>query len=232
MRSLWLASAALVLSTGIACAQTAAAPAATNSANGPVETNPGLSPGQTTPPASTGQTTLAPAAPDSSASAAPAPDSGPGTPTETAPGASPGKTGPNTGAEQAVAPSSDQSASTSMPEAPKTHHWRHMEGGPLPADGSAAMYLHLARDAIRHNDKSRAEDALSHAETRILTRAVPQSSAIPVDDSPAIASIQHARQALSAGNMSQASSDTDMAMHQIHHGTMGGMGMQGPAPTE
>ena len=247
MRSLWLASAALIVSTGIACAQTStAAPAATNSTNGPVQTNPGLSPGQTTPPPSTsgqsmtspGAASMAPAGPGNSTAAnAPAPDGAANAPIESSPGSSPGKTGPNT-QDQAIAPpaqpATHQSASAATPEGEGKHHMRHPHhmGGPLPAEASAAAYLHVARDALRHNDKARADDALSHAETRILTRAVPQSASIPTDDSPAISSIEHARQALAAGNLSEASSDTEAAMHEIHHGPMANMGMGASKPAE
>ncbi len=93
-------------------------------------------------------------------------------------------------------------------------------GGAMPEDASAARYLHIAKFAIRHNDKARADDALSRAETRLLTRAVPQSSAIPTDDSPAVTAIEQARQALRSDNWHEASADTDMAMHNMHHEMM------------
>jgi hypothetical protein len=94
----------------------------------------------------------------------------------------------------------------------------------MPADGAPGMYLHIAKMAIMHHDKATADDALSHAETRLLSRAVPADQGSATDESPAVTSIEHARMALSSGNMMVASSDTSMAMSQIHHGAMGGMG--------
>jgi hypothetical protein len=76
----------------------------------------------------------------------------------------------------------------------------------MPADGSPGTYLHIAKMAILHHDKATADDALSHAETRLLSRAVPADEASATDDSPAITSIEHARMALSSGNMTEASS--------------------------
>jgi hypothetical protein len=97
----------------------------------------------------------------------------------------------------------------------------------LPADADAGSYLHMAKEAIAHHDKARADDALAHAETRLLSRAVPQSDTNPVDDNPAIKSIEQARAALNSGDMDTAKSDTDMAMHQMHHhmGPMASTGM-------
>jgi hypothetical protein len=97
---------------------------------------------------------------------------------------------------------------------PMMHHMM------MPADASAGIYLHIAQTAMKHHDKTTADDALSHAETRLLTRAVPQGATIPVDDSPAISAIESARKALASGNMMQASTDTSTAMSQMH----GGMG--------
>ena len=55
-----------------------------------------------------------------------------------------------------------------------------------------------------------ADDALSHAETRLLDRVVPQGQ-IMADDSPSIQSIESARKALQSGDYSQASMDTKQA---------------------
>jgi hypothetical protein len=88
----------------------------------------------------------------------------------------------------------------------------------MPQEASAGAYLHIAKAAIRHDDKMTADDALSRAETRLLTRVVAQG-AIPTDDSPAVMSIENARKALANGNMMEASSDTGMAISQMHGDT-------------
>jgi len=103
----------------------------------------------------------------------------------------------------------------------------------LPADADAKTYLHIAATAIKHHDKALAEEALSHAETRLLTRAVPAAAAASPDDSTAVTAIEHAREALMSGDYSTAASDTRMAMH-AHHGMgmspMGGSdAMGGPS---
>jgi hypothetical protein len=92
----------------------------------------------------------------------------------------------------------------------------------LPANANTGTYLHIAKMAIHKHELARADDALSHAETRLLTRSVPADSGSLADNSPAVSSIEHARSALSAGNYAQASSDTDTAMQQAH-GDIGGM---------
>lgn len=176
MRSLWLASAAFIVSAGIACAQTPSpAPA-------PAETSPGMSPGNMAAPPST---------PTPPSTMAPAPQS-------QAPGTTSGSMG-------------------------MTHPMHHNMSG-MPANGSAGTYLHIAKTAVRNHNKAMAEEALSRAETRLLTRAVPQSSTIPADDSPAVTAIEHARAAIRSGDMQQASADIDTAMHQMHQGSMSGMG--------
>ncbi len=229
MRSTMLASTAAILFTaGIACAQTMSpAPAPTGAPNGPVETAPGLSPGNTTPPNSAAGASTSMAAPSTQAassqaatntmSPAPAPTGATNGPVETAPGLSPGKsTAPNAvGGTQAASNMADPAA---QPPMKKHHHHKYM--GMMASDTGAAGYLRTAKMDIGKHDKSGAEDALSHAETRLLTRSVPQSETTPVDDSPAITSIENARKALSSGDMTEASTDTDLAMSQMHHGHM------------
>jgi len=109
--------------------------------------------------------------------------------------------------------------------APK-HHWKH-SGETMPANADASTYLHMAKQAIAHHDKARADDALAHAETRLLSRAVPQTDTNPVDDNPAIKSIEQARAALNSGDMDTAKTDTDTAIEQAHHhmGPMASTGM-------
>jgi len=97
---------------------------------------------------------------------------------------------------------------------PWHHHWSHSGSTALPEDASATTYLHIAKSAIWHHNVSLADDALSHAETRLLDRSVPQGQ-ITADDSPSVQSIERARQALRAGNYSQASADTKQAASSI-----------------
>jgi len=230
MRSLWLASAAFMISAGIACAQTqGAAPAPNGAASAPVETTPGNSPGKTAPPASDmqGQNSMAPMGSNMGAPA-PAPNGAANAPQETPAGASPGKTAPASAQSHVTSTGAAQTASTAAESSTTTpaHHWHH--GAALPAEGSASEYLRIAKAAIRHHDTARAEDALSHAETRMLTRSVPQAAAIPVDDSPAVTDIEHARAALRAGDLQEAANDTDMALHEAHHGMMEQAGSTAP----
>jgi len=116
-----------------------------------------------------------------------------------------------------------------MAEAKPAHHGYGSYS--VPDNASADRYLHIASDAIKHHNKSEADDALSHAETRLLTRAVPASSNMTPDDSPRIGAIENARKALSTGDFQTAADDTRQAMHG-HMGGMGHMGaMNGPDST-
>jgi hypothetical protein len=103
-------------------------------------------------------------------------------------------------------------ASTQTGQAPgpmySHHHWSSTSA--MPADASAATYLHIAKSAIGHHNVTLADDALSNAETQLLDRAVPQGQVMP-DNSPSIQSIESARKALHAGDYSQASADTNQA---------------------
>jgi len=111
-----------------------------------------------------------------------------------------------------------QKASASGGAMTSTRNWAY---GGMPANGDARTYLRIARMDIQHHDKSGADEALSRAETRVLTRSVPASGSM-TDDSPMVTAIENARQAVGAGNFHEAALDTDMAMH--HH-MSGGMGM-------
>lgn len=97
-------------------------------------------------------------------------------------------------------------------------------GAAMPADADAGQYLKIASKAIKQHNKMMADDALSHAETRMLDRAVPASAGAQPDASPAVAAIEHAREALSSGDYRTAADDTKMAMHE-RHGMMGGSAM-------
>jgi hypothetical protein len=195
MRTLWLASTALLLTAGMACAQNAPAPspAPTGGLASPLASPaPGASPGSMAPSSNSG----APMSGMSSNGTSGSGMSGNPAPAMTAatPGAAPGKT------------------AQSSPNAPAHHPWHHHWSGAasMPQDASASTYLHIASTAIGHHNAVLADDALSHAETRLLDRSVPQGR-VAADNSPAIQSIESARQALKAGNFSQASTDAHQA---------------------
>lgn len=120
--------------------------------------------------------------------------------------------------------SSGQMASTHVGSA--MAHTAMSGGGymALPENAEPGTYLRIASKAIKQHNKMLADDALSHAETRMLDRAVPASSGATADDSPGVTAIEHARQALASGDYETAASDTRMAMHD-RHGMMGGAGM-------
>jgi hypothetical protein len=174
MRSLLLASAAVLLTTGIACAQMSS-PAAAGSAGEPVA-QPGAPAGQD---AVTNR---------QSAST-------------------------QTGTMGQKAADSNMGSMGSG-----SHHWAD---GAMPENGDARTYLRIARMDIRQHDRAGADEALSRAETRVLTRSVPADGSM-TDASPMVTAIENARQAVNAGNYQQAGVETDMAMH--HH-MSGGMGM-------
>ncbi len=217
MRSVWLASAAIILSAGAAMAQTSmTSPAPTGAPNAAMAA-PNASPGSMAPAGGTTTTTPAYSGQNSiktSTTTSPAPTGAPNAAQMTPPGASPGNT----------APAKNMAMNdTAAPKPMKATMYGHggNSGGMMPANADTKTYLKMASEAIRHHDKARADDALSHAETRILTRAVPASTGPVADESPAITAIEHARQALAAGDYATAASDTKMAMH-AHHGMMGG----------
>jgi hypothetical protein len=213
MRSLWLASTALLITTGIACAQSAqtASPAPTGAISAAPTTPSGGSPGNMAPAAPSGAM-AAPAMP-AGASASPAPNGAASAPdvTAAAPDASPGKMAPT--APAMPAPSAASSAPMASGSKPMHHHhWSAT--APLPQDASAKAYLHIAKAAIKHHDAALADDALSHAETRLLDRSVPQGQ-IAADDSAPIQSIESARQAVKAGDYSKASADIKQASSAV-----------------
>jgi hypothetical protein len=220
MRTLLLASAACFITVGAALAQTtSAAPAPQGATNAPVETPDGGAPGKTTPStATTAGTSATPAPSNSMSSAAPAPTGATNAPVETSGNAAPGKTTPDNSTAGNNTPTEPTAMNSPATPAP-THKWHHHDenGMAMPADADAGKYLHIAKDAIAHHNKMRADDALSHAETRLLSRAVPQTESNPVDDNPAVKSIEQARAALHSGDMDTAASDTQQAMQEMHH---------------
>ncbi len=209
MRSLWLASTALLITTGIACAQSTptAAPAPTGAVTAP-QVTPSGAPGNMAP-ASSGSSMSSmsnTASSGTSSTPTPAPNgaaSAPDVNAGAAPGTAPGK----------MSTASNSMASTQTGHAApgplySHHHWTTTTA--LPADASASTYLHIAKSAIWHHNVTLADDALTDAETQLLDRAVPQGQ-VMADNSPSIQSIENARKALHAGDYSQASADTKQA---------------------
>jgi hypothetical protein len=81
---------------------------------------------------------------------------------------------------------------------------------------TAAMYLHMAKVAVANGNKAAADEYLSRAETRMLSRAVPSTEANQPINTPGIAAVRSARADVHAGNMKQASADIDTAMNELH----------------
>ena len=94
---------------------------------------------------------------------------------------------------------------------------------PSTGQDTAAHYLWQARTAIQQHHRAQADSLLSHAETLLLTRAVPQSAGPTQDNSPRVTAIENARAAVKQGNWNQAAQYTDQAIH--HHAMMNGGGM-------
>ena len=210
MRTIWLTSIALMMTTSLAFAQsTTTSPAANATPNKPQTAAPGAA-GKTSPAPSDMPAPTIPAA--TSSNTVPTPNGVPGIAAQTSGGAAPGKTTPT----NRTRPNASKTASAYGATGVTRHHKKYSSMMGMPLEGSAASYLHVAKTAIHQRDKIRADDALSRAETRLLTRVVPASASAASDETPAISAIQNARKALAADNLAQASRDTDMAMHQTH----------------
>jgi hypothetical protein len=85
---------------------------------------------------------------------------------------------------------------------------------PYAGYNTAARYLQRARIAIQQHRRFQADNLLANAETIMLTRAVPQSSASVPDSSPRIVAIDNARAALRQGNWTSATQYTDEAIQR------------------
>ncbi len=210
MRTLLLASAAILMTAGAAMAQSSTmSPAPTGAPNAPAATQtPGVSPGNMAPtPPKTATSTMGTGSMSSGSM-------GTGS-------MSSGSTGSSTsGSGSMAAGASDATPVSVAPHHKMTAYRSTMSPAAMPTDASADTYLHIASMAIKHHEKSTATEALGRAETVLLTRSVPQGM-IQLDTSPAVMAIEHARSAVSAGDMSEAASDTRMAMTQSHSGMMG-----------
>jgi hypothetical protein len=219
MRMFLMATAAVCLTAGAALAQTSAASPAPTGAPNAAMTAPGnASPGNMAPNDGDSSTTTKPVYSGQNSIAK--------VPANSVPNANPGEAA---NAPGTMMPAQNvASNATPMHRAMTYHHAMS-----LPENADARTYLKIAADAIRQHQKAMADDALSHAETRLLTRAVPASAGAEPDQSPAIDAIEHARSALASGDYRLAAADTKMAMHAHHgmmNGSMGGAGdMSGPA---
>ena len=236
MRSLWLASAATLFIAGAACAQTLqTGPAPTGAPNAAPMTNPGQSPGNTAPVTSGSATSTPSGAMSNSGGPTKNASGAPNGPMVVTPGNSPGKTEvPGSSSSMST---SGMSASSTTGMATPMHHHHYMGMGmgksAMPAEASVGEYLHMAKGAIKHHNKMLADDALSHAETRLLDRAVPQGD-IAADTDPGVSSIESARKAVMNGDMKTANMNIDMAMQQSggmssDSGMSSGSGMSGGA---
>lgn len=209
MRTLWLTSAALIASVQFACAQTMS-PAPAGTPNAPAEMSPG---NMASPSSNMAQPSNSGAMGNGSMS------------NGSMSNGSMSNGAMSNGSMSNGAAMNQSSGMTSSGSYPMRK---------MPADASAASYLQIAQSATQHHNKARADEALSRAETRLLTRSVPQSSASSPDQSPAITAITQARQALSAGDFTQASSDINTAIQHEHawsQNSGGSMGM-GAMPTK
>ncbi len=214
MRLALLASAAFCLTAGAAMAQTSmTTPAPTGAPNAAMSSPmPQASPGNMAP--SSGAASAA-----ASEGVSPAQSGG----VTTSPQAA--QTAPHYNGANSISPPADQANSGSGASGMTKTRMAYNDGAmAMPADADAGQYLKIASKAIKQHNKMMADDALSHAETRMLDRSVPASTGAQPDDSPAVTAIEHARAALSSGDYQTAAQDTHMAMH-AHHGMMGGAGM-------
>ncbi len=173
MRSIWMASAVLLMTGGAAFAQT-------------------------------------------NMMSSPAPTGAVGTPAETQPGMSPGNTAPGDQSSNGMSNSGMSQTAESNGMSHSSHHWANHEG--MPENAGPRVYLHMAEHAIARHDKMGAQSALSHAETRMLTRSVDASSASSLDQSPGIMAVQRARHAVEASDYATAAQETRMAMQNMDSG--------------
>ncbi len=226
MRTIWLASTALMMSAGLALAQSSptastTAPAPTGSIASPQTAPQSASPGNMAPtssPTGTQQLTPAPSAGGNGTTGGNGMTGDTGMTSGgdmTGSGTTGGTmTGSGTAGGGDMTGGSGGTAATTGSH----HHWDHMGAmHHLPADATPAVYLHIAQAAIRHHNATLADEALSHAETRLLNRAVPQGQ-VGSDTSPVIQSIETARHALKSGDYESASAAVQQAS-----GSVGGM---------
>lgn len=232
MRLALLASAAFCMTAGVAMAQTSmASPAPTGAPNAAMSTPaPQASPGNMAP-GSSGMSSDATAPSSNAASSAASEGVNPAQSGGVTTSATAAQTSPHYNGANSVSPpagkanaggTGNEATASSQPRIGT--HMAYSAGAAVPADADAGQYLKIASKAIKQHNKMVADDALSHAETRMLDRAVPTSAGAQPDGSPAVAAIEHAREALASGDYRTAGQDTRMAMHE-HHGMMDSSGM-------
>ncbi len=218
MRTLLMTSAAIIIGTGAALAQSAGSSSAggtsTGSAAGSTMTAPNNAAGSTiaNPPtasgsgmASSGTGVLVPPSTNDKNTLAPAATNDSGM---TNPGTSGSPSGPAATAKPSISKTTYQ---------PGPMHRMHHA---LPAEASAGKYLRIALKAIKHHDAATADEALSRAETRLLTRSVDAAVAAGPDTSPGVQAVSNARQALKSGDFATAAQDTQQAMSSAGQDSM------------
>jgi hypothetical protein len=120
--------------------------------------------------------------------------------TDTQTGAPAGTGQPTMGDNTGQAMPGDTTGGGSMPGMkPHRMHARAAghDSGMMPgADASAEQYLTEAQRALQHRRGAMADDALEHAETRLLDRSTAPDAAARPDDGPTIRQISQAREAI------------------------------------
>ncbi|MDE8347381.1 MAG: hypothetical protein POH28_14595 [Acidocella sp.] len=226
MRTILMASSALMLMSGIALAQTAgtAAPVPAQSgmkdstANGQMQTT---SPSSTAPAPVAAQSGMK----DSTA--------GGQTKTMSANTSTHGTMGHSTTGTQTM-PKQRQStmsktmghSGTMMHHTAMMHHTMMHDGmmhHGMMANGTAGQYMHMAQQAVMAHNKMRATEALGRAETDLLTNSYTQGSVTGPISTPAIAAIRDARKDVRSGDYHGAS----MMIHKAMMGMHAGMANQG-----
>lgn len=86
----------------------------------------------------------------------------------------------------------------------------------VPYDASAGAYLKIADQAVSAHQAGRAHLALGRAETDLLTNSYVQGSVNGPISTPAISAVRGARTAVSGGQFSRASSLIGQAMNDMH----------------
>lgn len=82
----------------------------------------------------------------------------------------------------------------------------------LGPDGTPADYLRAARAALMAGQTGQAQQSLEMAETRLLSRSVPQGQTDSLSNNPRVAEIENARHALGNGDKAGAVQMIDQAL--------------------
>lgn len=128
---------------------------------------------------------------------------------------------PTMGGQTQATPGGDAMSGQSMPsdtvggEAAQGTRHRSMQtraAAALPADGTPEEYLTHAQRAVQQRQGTTARDALERAETRLLDRSATPAAAGQPQSSPALRSIQQAREAVARRDWQTASQAVNEAM--------------------